>query len=252
MNDLDDLKRAMQSPPGYLPRELDLGEIMQAGGRLRRRRRLATGVGAAAAVVALLVGGSQLIGTRTNTGLRTPTAPAAAAPESPPVPTPDPSPSEATKKPLGDVIRTGLPSKQGEWLFYAVAIDEPALPDTHFGIMLGQRRKNGDIISSVLINETEGADRTPGFHRGEGPMVVDGGATPAFGYFVGKPYRITALVHGKTATASLHAWSTDPSVVVFWFDPATVGTGAQLTKLTAYDRVGKKLASAGNTGFGVG
>jgi hypothetical protein len=150
------------------------------------------------------------------------------------------------------MIRTGLPSKQGEWVFYAVAIDEAALPNTHFGIMLGQRKKNGDITSSVLINETEGADRTPGFHRGEGSMVVDGGTTPAFGYFVGKPYRITALAHGKTVAAGQHVWSTDPSVMVFWFDPAKVGAGTQLTKLTAYDRAGKKLASAGNAGFGVG
>jgi hypothetical protein len=202
--------------------------------------------------VALLVGGSQLTNTKTNTVPRTPTAPAAAAPESPPVVTPDPSPSEATKKPLGEVIRTGLPSKQGEWVLYAVAIDEAVLPDTHFGIMLGQRLKSGDITSSVLINETEGTDRGAGFHQGEGSMVVYGGATPAFGYFVGKPYRITALVHGKTVTAGLRAWSTDPSVVVFWFDPAKVGTGAPLTKLTAYDRLGKKMTSAGNAGFGVG
>jgi hypothetical protein len=39
MNDLDDLKRALQSPPGYAPRELDLGEIIRVGGRVRLRRR---------------------------------------------------------------------------------------------------------------------------------------------------------------------------------------------------------------------
>jgi hypothetical protein len=252
MNDLDDLKRAMQSPPGYAPRELDLGDIMRSGGRLRLRRRLATGAAAAAAVVAVLVGGSQLIGTRTNPGPGTPIAPGAAAPATTPAPRPTVAPSEPTKKPWGAVIRTGLASKKGEWVFYAVAIDEAAVPHTRFGIMLGQRQSTGDIVSSVLINEVNGSDRAPGFHQGEGPMVIAGGVSPAFGYYVGKPYRITAVVHGKTVTAGQRAWSTDPSVVVFWFDPAKVGTGTPLTKLTAYDRLGKKLASAGNAGFGVG
>jgi hypothetical protein len=251
MNDLDDLKRAMQSPPGYAPRELDLGDIMRSGGRLRRRRRLATGAAAAAAVVALLIGGSQLINTKNNLP-GTPTEPAAAAPGSPPVPAPSPSPFEAPQKPWGAVIPTGLASKNGEWVFYAVAIDEAAVPDTHFGIMLGERLHNDVIVSSVLVNEVKGADTTPGFHQGEGPMVIAGGTSPAFGYFVGKPYRITAVVHGKTVTASQRAWSTDRSVVVFWFDPAKVGAGVPITKLIAYDRLGKVLASAGNAGFGVG
>jgi hypothetical protein len=252
MNDLDDLKRAMQSPPGYTPGELDLGDIMRAGGRLRRRRRLVTGAAAAAAIVVLLVGGSQLIDAKSNSLPGTPTEQAAAAPGSPPVPTPSPSATEAPKQPWGAVIRTGLASKNGEWVFYAVAIDDAAVPDTHFGIMLGQRLHNDVIVSSVLVNEVSGADRAPGFHRGEGPMVVDGGTIPAFGYVVGKPYRITAVVHGKTVTASQRAWSKDPKVVVFWFDPAKVGTGTPITKLTAYDRLGKLLASGGNSGFGVG
>jgi hypothetical protein len=248
MNDLDDLKRAMQSPPGYAPRELDLGDILRAGGRLRRRRRFATGVAAAAAVVALLVGGSQLINTKTNPLPGTPTEPAAAAPD----PTPSPSPFETPQKPWGAVIPTGLASKNGEWVLYAVPIDEPAVPDIHFGIMLGEKLHNGVVVSSVLINEVKGADSAPGFHEGEGPMVMAGGTTPAFGYFVGKPYRITAIVHGKIVTASQRAWSTDRSVVVFWFDPAKVGASTPITKLTAYDRLGKMLAFGGNSGFGVG
>jgi hypothetical protein len=252
MNDLDNLKRAMQSPPGYTPGELDLADIMRAGGRLRLRRRLVTGAAAAAAVVVLLVGGSQLIGTRTNPGLGTPIAPGAAAPTPTAAPWPTTTPTEPPKKPWGAVIRTGLPSKQGEWVLYGVAINEAALPDTRFGIMLGQRLRTGAIASSVLINEATVTDRAAGFHQGEGPMVIAGGTTPAFGYFVGTPYRITAIVHGKTVTASQRAWSTDPSVVVFWFDPATVGAGTPITKLTAYDPRGRKLASAGDAGFGVG
>jgi len=250
MNDLDDLKRAMQSPPGYAPGELDLGEIMRSGGRLRLRRRLVTGAPAAAAVVVLLVGGSQLIGPRTNPGRGTPIAPAAAAPVSTPATPPTVVGSEPTQKPWGTLIRTGLVTPYGEWVFYAVAIKEAAIPDTHFGITLGQLR--GDQLdASILINESHGSDRAPGFHSGETPTNIGGRTTPAFGYYVGKPYRITAVLHNKTVTATQRAWSIDPSVVVFWFDPAEVGLGASLTHLTAYDRLGKKLAS-GNPSLGAG
>jgi hypothetical protein len=256
MNDLDDLKLAMQSPPDYTPSELDLSEIMRVGGQVRRRRRLIAGSTAAAAVVVLLVGGSQLIDTGNDPGRGTPIAPGAAASPTAPAPTagasPEPTPPfEAPDEPLGTVIRTGLPAKGGEWVFYGVAVDVPTLPNTRFGIMLGVRQHNGDIRSSVVINETEGPDRAPGFHTGEGSMNVDGGTTPPFGYFVGEAYKITATVNGKPVKAGLQRWSKDPSVVVYWFDPAKVGPGAKLTRVVAYDRLGKKLSS-GETHFGVG
>jgi hypothetical protein len=166
-------------------------------------------------------------------------------------PAPTPTSTEAPQKPLGAVLRTGLMSKSDEWVFYAVAIDEAVLPNTHFGIMLGLRRPNGDIVSSTLINETGRSDRAAGFHQGEGPMVIDGRSTPAFGYFVGKPHRITAVVQGKTVAADLRALGDDPSLVVFWFDPVKAGPGSALTHLTAYDGLGHKLAATG-AGFGVG
>jgi hypothetical protein len=49
MTDLDDLKDALHAPPGFAPRALDLDGVMAAGGRIRRRRRLATAAGAALA-----------------------------------------------------------------------------------------------------------------------------------------------------------------------------------------------------------
>jgi hypothetical protein len=103
----------------------------------------------------------------------------------------------------------------------------------------------------VLVNETKGPDRAPGFHSGEGPMTVEGEQAPAFGYYVGPARRITVKANGKTVTAKQATWSDDPSVVVFWFDTARVKHGAALTGATAYDKAGKKLAR-GSAGFGVG
>jgi hypothetical protein len=251
MNDLEDLKLAMQSPPGYAPGELNLGEIMRVGGQVRRRRKLIAGSAAAAAVVVLLVGGSQLIGTHDNPGRGTPLAPAA-APSPSLTPTAQPTPTfEAPEEPLGTVIRTGLPAKGGEWVFYGVNVEIPQQPDTHFGIMLGVRQHDGAVQSAVETNETEGAARDAGFHAAEGSMVIDQGATPSFGYFVGPAYRITAIARGKTVTAGRQKWSKDPSVVVFWFDPAKVRPGTTLSHLTAYDRLGRKLPSE-EAHFGVG
>lgn len=269
MSDLVDLKRAMQSPPDFAPRELDLSEIMRAGGRIRTRRRLAAGAAAALAVVVVLVGGSQLIGTKNNSGLGTSTAPAGGGPGREPVATsstalsdatpgtatPTATPGTASPEPtrtaLGAVIRTGLASKDGEWVFYAVAVDEPTLPDTRFGIMLAQRQPNGRLAASVMINETEGSDRSAGFHQGQASSLIGGQTTPTFGYYVGDVYRIATIVHGKTMNADLRAWSQDPSVKVFWFNPTKVPRNVPLTKVIAYDRQGRKLAT-GTDGFGVG
>jgi hypothetical protein len=53
MNHLDDLRDALQSPPGFVAGELDLGAIMAAGGRRRRVHRLAASAAAGLAVAVL-------------------------------------------------------------------------------------------------------------------------------------------------------------------------------------------------------
>jgi hypothetical protein len=82
-------------------------------------------------------------------------------------------------------------------------------------------------------------------------MNVDGLDSPAFGYFVGSPARITASVKGHLASAHLAAWSKDPQVVFFWFDLKDFAPGMPVGELTAYDRNGRKLATT-KTGLGVG
>jgi hypothetical protein len=250
MNDLDDLRDALHTPPGFVAGSLDLTTIMRDGGRLRRGRRLAAGSAAAVAGVALLVGGNQLIA-HDNPSPRTGAAQAPAS-QVPARPVPDPTATGPTDDALGDVIRTGLPAKQGEWVLYATAISDPAIPGTTFGVMLGVRKPNGEVVESITTNETEGSDRAPGFHGLEGSMIVEAGKSPPFGYFVGKATRITVERAGSAPlTAHQAVWSEDPDVVIFWFDPEKVPEGAYLRNATAYDRGGDKLP-AGHTSFGVG
>jgi hypothetical protein len=117
--------------------------------------------------------------------------------------------------------------------------------------MLGVRKKNGELESGVMSNETEGSATAPGFHALEGSMVIDPGRTPAFGYYVGAATKITAKIHGKPVTAHHAAWSENPQVVIFWFDPAKLSAGSNPDGATAYDRSGRKLPG-GHSSFGVG
>jgi hypothetical protein len=248
MNDLDDLKDALHSPPGFVARSLDLDAIMTTGGRRRRARRLAVSATSGLAVVAVLIGGGWLAARndRAAPGLLPPAAASASPSPSPSVP---PTDGPATA-PLGAVVSTGLKAKQGTWVIYAVPVREPSLPDTHFGIMVGRRMPDGTFTSDVISNETNGSDTAKGFHALQGGMNVNGEDIPSFGYFVGPATRFTAKVGGKTIEAGHARWSKDASVVMFWFDPAKVGA-ASLTKLTAYGASGTKLPG-GKTEFGVG
>ncbi|BCJ55449.1 hypothetical protein Asp14428_69240 [Actinoplanes sp. NBRC 14428] len=243
MNDLDDLKDAMHSPPDFEPRELDLGAVMIQGGRLRRRRRLAVGATSAAAVLVLLVGGGQLVragGNRPDGGERAAASATATAPGSA-------GPAGGVQ---GDVISTGLTAPGGEpmvlWFQPLSGTKLPAI-----GLVAGRRAAGGALAADVISNDAEGEDRTPGFHAAQAPMMVDDRPTPAFGYFVGDPVKITVEANGRRVTARLARWSDDPSVVAFWFDPAEVKPDATLKKLTAYGKNGEPLPGAG-VSFAVG
>jgi hypothetical protein len=248
MNHLDDLRDALQSPPGFAAGELDLGAIMAAGGRRRRAHRLAVSAASGLAVAVLLAGGG-LLAARDVRGAPVPIPPAAEATHGSPSASPLPT-DAGVRPPLGGVISTGLTAKHGTWVLYAVAVDEKALPQTRFGIMAGRRMADGSFTSDVITNETSGAGTAPGFHAAQGPMNVDGEDVPAFGYYVGPAARITVAAGKKTVEAGLATWSEDPSVVIFWFDPAKI-RGAKLTKLAAFDRNGRRLYGK-NAGFGVG
>jgi hypothetical protein len=227
MNDLDDLKAALNEPPGFTPRPLDLAGVMRTGGRIRRRRRLAIGATAGLAVAVLLVGGNALA---QRTGPNSPDGrggqPVAAQPSASPA-----------------VIRTGLKEGGGEWVLYAKPIRNTDLPEITFGLMLGRSVKGGEPEEAVMSNEVTGSDRSPGFHAVQGGMTIDLGETPTFGYYVGPAAKITATAGGKTLTASQAPL--DDEIQVFWLAAKSV------KNLKAYDAAGQKLPD-GNAQPGVG
>jgi hypothetical protein len=237
VNDIEDLRDAMQSTPDFEPAPLDLAVVMAAGGRLRRRRRLAVGAASGLAVLALLVGGAQL-----------------ARPEPPVNGTANggaAAPASRDSGVLGDVIPTGLRIGSDERVLYVVPVDAPELPDVPFGVVNGRRLPDGRLVSDVLVNESEGPARAEGFHAAQQAMEVEGKTTLAYGYYAGDAAKIVVRADGKRVEASLAVWSDDPSIVVFWFDPAQVKPGVKLSGLTAYNRDGRVLP-AGHATFGVG
>ncbi|GGQ55143.1 hypothetical protein [Couchioplanes azureus] len=256
MTDLDDLKDAMHSTPGFEPRPLDLGAVMAQGGRLRRRRRLAMGAASSATVLVLLVGGGVLARARDGGAEPAPgpvaAAPSTAAPSGAPSATAR-STAEPPTDVLGDVIDTGLRTPGGEpVLLWFTPLESESLPRTTFGLTTGRRTPDGVLQREVLTNESEGSDRAPGFHSPHEATEVDGFLSPAFGYFVGADVaRIRAMAGGKAVYARLARWSDDPSVVAFWFDPADAPPGKSLTRLFALDAQGRPMPTR-DVGFGVG
>jgi hypothetical protein len=215
-----------------------------------RKYRWLYATGAAVACAGVLVAANVAFARDRGSGAGFEAGAAPAALSSTPAPTPAPTPSadgpSTPAQALGTVIDTGLKAKTGDWVFYLVAIKEPQLPKTHFGLMLGRRLPDGTLTADVVTNETSGSDLAKGFHAGQGSMAVDGGTTPTFGYYVGPAAKITAKAHGKTVTAGQAISSKYPGVRVYWFAPGVSG----ITGVTAYDTAGRKISSGAT--FGVG
>jgi hypothetical protein len=259
VNDIEDLRDAMHLTPDFEPKPLDLAHVMDAGGRLRRRRRIVVGAASGLAVLVLLVGGAQLA--RSNTAASSGQAaagqqgsipavtaePSASAPAKEPAATGEPVPGDA----LGAVVDTGMKVEGMDRVLWMQGLDEPSLPNVSIGIVAGRRGPDGDLITDVFNNETEGSDRAPGFHGLEMAMGLGSGKTPAFGYYVGHAAKITVVADGRTVRAHQASWSEDPSVKLFWFDLKKVKPTSKVGKASAYDSNDRKLAS-GSAGFAVG
>lgn len=240
MTDLSEFQAALRAPDPH-QRPLDIAAIMVAGARVRRRRRITASAGSGIAVLVLIVAGSQLLRIA-QARPPTPTPPLAAAPPAPTFTstrTQDVAPQ--VRNLLGEVIRTGLKARNGDWIIYLTRVDSPQLPETTMGITAARLLASGRVAGGYSSNETQGSDRAPGFHAVSGSQDVVGERMPAFGYYVGSPATITGQAGDKTVTAEQSVWSEDPSVVVFWFDTATVDPDRRLTRLAAFDSQGGKL-----------
>ena len=272
MNDLNDLRRALHAPDPEL-RPLDIGTIMRTGARVRRRRRLTVGAGSGLAVLVLLIGGGQLArvvqqpaqhapgGQLTASSPLPASSPVSAsstvAPSATVTPrasdraSPWPGAARADYRVLGKLVPTGVRAGTGGWVLHMTKLEIAELPQTRIGIMASRLLPSGELVQTYAANETQGSDRSPGFHAVSLSQVVGGVTMPAFGYYAGPAAKITGTSDGRVVGARQARWSEDPSVTIFWFDPASVRPGTELTRLTAYDRNGKTLP-AGDATPGVG
>ncbi|WP_037362250.1 hypothetical protein [Amycolatopsis orientalis] len=241
-DELERLRAALQEAPAEPFAEPDLDRIFREGGRIRRRRRFLASSGAAVAVVAVVFGAVWL---RAPGGA--PEQVHAAASPSPVVTSvsstiPAPASTTAEPKPLGEVISTGTYADGGELVFYATEIDDPEnLPTVQFGVMASLSEPDGNLRPLYLANESEGQDRSFGFHATSGGTTVSDVWVPVYGYFSGPAARIETTVDGRTVPAHTARWSEDPDVVVFWFDQDEVPSAERATPLVAYSADGKRL-----------
>jgi hypothetical protein len=204
--------------------------------------------GAAVACAGVLIAGNLAFArSRTPDVVIPGAAPVAVASSAAPAPSRTPgSGEEQDNTPIGPVADTGIKAAQGTWALYLIALSDKAVPGTHFGVMLGRRLPGGKLTADVVTNETTGSDTAPGFHAGEGSMVLDGGRSLVFGYYAGPVAKVTGKAHGKTVTAHLAASGKD-GVQIYWFG----GGVTTVSGLKAVDAHGRALP-AGNPELGVG
>ncbi|ATY15934.1 hypothetical protein CU254_40290 [Amycolatopsis sp. AA4] len=242
-DELERLRAALQEAPAEPFKEPDLDRIFQEGGRIRRRRRFLTSSGAAVAVVAVVFGAVWL---RSPGGAPEQVHAAAAPPPSSITKTtsttPIPAPTTAESRPLGEVISTGTYADGAELVFYATQIEDPDnLPTVQFGVMASLSEPDGNLRPLYLANESEGQDRSFGFHATSGGTTISDIWVPVYGYFSGPAARIETTVDGRTIQAHTARWSEDPDVVVFWFDQDEVPSAERASPLVAYSADGKRL-----------
>ncbi|WP_371408854.1 hypothetical protein OG423_31105 [Micromonospora zamorensis] len=252
MSELERLRQAMRDTERPAT-SLDLAAVMREGRRLRIRRRvagagaatLAAGLAAAVAVVA--------VGTSPG-GPPTPERPPPVAVAPPPAgaspsasawlePTPPPTVTRDVPppKPLGQVIDSEVRHGADQRVYYFVGVSVPGEPKVSVGLAAGRRAPDGMLTTDILVNDVDGADRSPGFHQigyDERSSTVP---VPTFGYFVGPAQRIVGTVGARQVDARLARWSEDKQVLIFWFDPAELTPGQRLDGITARDANGRRL-----------
>ncbi len=160
----------------------------------------------------------------------------------------------AAKADLGKMIHTGLDATPvSEWVIKgttATVLDAKDKKRKILGFGIYDRANNGHLEQYMVISDVQpGSTLKAGFHGTEhaytysedpnAPMVQ-----PAYGYFVGKPAKITGTVDGKQVKAKMVKWSANSKVTVFWFDNTKVTGDDHLSSVSAYNAAGKRIAKA--------
>ncbi|WP_306213980.1 hypothetical protein [Actinoplanes sp. RD1] len=173
------------------------------------------------------------------------TTPATTTPAATTVASPSTSPAGKDGAPVGRIIHTGLDATPiTEFAIQGVRVANPNLPGVTFGFQLLEYENNGDSHPYVLTSATED-EKKPGFRAVEHSYALDGDVQqPAFGYYAGRPAKITGTLRGKAVTAHTAVWSADSGVTVFWFDNTQVTGADRLTRVQAYGTAGNRIAQA--------
>jgi hypothetical protein len=200
MTDLDTFRAALQGPDDGLPPAMD--GILNAGRKLRFKRRLATATIAAAAVVVAAGSAVALWPSQAP-----PSGVQAAA--WPPV-------TANANGSWGQEVHTGIRQKKAEIVVTAFHNVNPAYPKITFGVRACLAT---DVKLAPCTNTFDDVplDNSPGFHSIELPSNSSGVNFPMYGYYVGPAATITVKSRGKIVTAETATWSEDPDVVFFWF-----------------------------------
>jgi hypothetical protein len=150
----------------------------------------------------------------------------------------DPPP---VRSPVGRIVRTGLLAGGLPRVLFFSAVDVPAAPRVRIGLNIGWLGADGLVRSDMIVNDVRGSDLSRGFHQigYAGSGEPDG--YPTFGYFVGPAVKIQGRAGGRTPVARIAGWSKDPSVQIFWFDPAELRPGVRLDGISAFDADGRRL-----------
>ncbi|MDR7278099.1 hypothetical protein [Catenuloplanes atrovinosus] len=160
---------------------------------------------------------------------------------------PTPSPSQSQSSAASTLPSITVPMTDGTEL-YVVPVDNADLPGIRFGVMAGRAGVTGSDRDLIVANEVDGSDVAPGFHAVQAATTVDGVPVPQFGYYAGPATKITGIAEGGATVEAVLAETQvgGDRIVLFWFDPATAGTG-DVNDLAAFDAAGTALPVGKNT-----
>lgn len=247
MMDVEELREALHDHPVGPRPALDSRQIMAAGGRMRRRRRIRTAALSAAALSLVLAAGIFLgsSGKPVEISVAGPPPPLpptvgpmpvpaeTAAPTtaaSPPT-TPTVSPQESpppTAAAVGAVIPARSQNLPGQVLYMTGGAGSTSPVPTS---LMSGRRQAGTLTVDVSLSATSATDRHAGF-QGFHPATGDRPGL-SFGYYRGAVRSVAAVDArgGIVASARRVTWSRDPDVVIFWFTPEDLAAGPVASQL---------------------
>jgi hypothetical protein len=243
MTDLETFRAVLRGPDDGRPPALD--DIMNAGRKLRRKRRRITATLAAAVLVAAAGSTVAVWPARGPAPVQAAVWPAA---------------SDSVDGSWGQPVDTGITQKKRGIVVTAFHNDNPAYPDIKFGVRACVAGADGRLAPCANTFDDVAPDNSPGFHSIELPTSIDGFDFPMYGYYVGPAATITVKSRGKVVTAETATWSENPGVVLFWFPldqvflkpdkksplyhqgKVTPGELPDTSEWSAYDAEGTRLA----------